>query len=42
MIQRNEMLKLLHKFGEFFYGTFRTWKTDPVDFELIEDANPRE
>ena len=38
MTQRNELLKLLQKFEEFFSGTIDTWKTDPVDFELIEDA----
>ena len=30
MTQRNELLKLLQKFREFFYGTLSTWKTDPV------------
>ena len=34
------MLLLLHKFEELFDGTLRTWKTDPVDFELKEDMNP--
>ena len=32
MTQRNDLLKLLRKFEEFFYGTLFTWKTDPVDF----------
>ena len=34
MTQRNELLKLLHKFEEFSDGTLGTWKTYPVDFEL--------
>ena len=34
MTQRNELLKLLHKFEELFDGTLGTWKIDPVDFEL--------
>ena len=38
--QRNELLKLLQKFEEFFYGTLGTWETDPVGFELKEDTNP--
>ena len=37
--QRHNLLILLHRF-EFFYGTLGTWKTDPVDFESKEDANP--
>ena len=31
---RIELLKLLHKFEEFFDGKHGTWKTDPVDFRL--------
>ena len=38
MTQRNELLKLLQKFEELFDGTLGTRKTDPVDFELKEDA----
>ena len=34
------MLKLLEKFEELFNGTLGTWKTDPVDFEKKQDANP--
>ena len=34
MTQRNELLKLLQIFKDFFDGTLGTWKTDPVDFEL--------
>ena len=34
MTQRNELLKLLQKFEDFFDGTLVTWKKDPVDFEL--------
>ena len=32
--QRNELLKLLHKFEEFLNGTLGTCKTDSVDFKL--------
>ena len=38
--QRNELLKLLQKFEELFDGTTVTRETDPVDFELKEDAKP--
>ena len=38
--QRNEFLKLLQKFEECFDGTIGTWKADPVDFKLKEDAKP--
>ena len=37
MSQRNELLKLLQKFEEFFDGTLGTWKTGPVDFKLKYD-----
>ena len=30
MTQRNELLRLLHKFEELFGGTLGTWKTDPL------------
>ena len=40
MTQRNEFLKLLHKFEESFNGTLITWKTDPVNFKLKEYVNP--
>ena len=40
MTQRNELPKFLHKFKELFDETLGTWKTDPVDFGLKEDANP--
>ena len=40
MTQCNELLKLLHKFEEFFYGTLGTWKIDLVYFELKEDVKP--
>ena len=39
-VQRNEFLKLLQNFEELFHGTLGTWKTDPVDLELKEDAKP--
>ena len=34
MTQRNELIKLLHIFEEFFGGTLDTRKTDLVDFDL--------
>ena len=40
MTQRNEPIKLLKKFDELFDGKLGTWKTDPVEFELKEDAKP--
>ena len=40
MTQRNKFLKLSHIFEELFDGTLGTWKTDPVDFELKEYADP--
>ena len=33
-VQRNELLKLLQNFEEFFGGTIGTCKIDPVEFEL--------
>ena len=38
--QRNELIKLLQIFEEFFEGTLGTWKTDPVDFEFKGDTKP--
>ena len=38
--QRNELLKLLQKFEDFFDVTLGTWKMDQVDSELKESANP--
>ena len=38
MTKHNELLKLLHKFEELFNETLGSWKTDPVDLELKEDA----
>ena len=40
MTQRNELLRLLQKFKELFYGTLGTWKRDIIYFELKEDAKP--
>ena len=40
MTQRNELLKLLQISEELFDGTLGTWKTDPVEFELKDDAKP--
>ena len=38
MIKPNELLGLIHEFKELFDGTLRTWKIDPIDFELKEYA----
>ena len=38
--QCNELLPLLQIFKELFDGTLGTWKIDPVNFELKEDAKP--
>ena len=38
--KRKELLKLLQKSEELFYGTLGTWKMDTVDLELNEDAKP--
>ena len=38
--QRNELLKLLHRFEELFDERLGTWKTDPVDFRLKYDVKP--
>ena len=38
--QHIEMPQLLQKFEELFDGTLGTWITDPVYFELKEDAKP--
>ena len=38
MTQHNDLLKLLQKHEELFDGTLGTWKTNPVGFELKDDA----
>ena len=38
MTQRNELLKLLQIFERLLNGTLGNWKTDPVEFEIKEDA----
>ena len=40
MTQRNDLLKLLQKSEDLFYGTLETRTTDTVYSELREDANP--
>ena len=40
MTQRNSLLGLLQKLEELLYGTLGTWKTDPVELELKQDAKP--
>ena len=34
------MAKIITKIDELLYGTLGTWKTDPLDFELKQDAKP--
>jgi hypothetical protein len=34
--EQRHLLKLLQKFEDLFDGTLGTWKTDPVDLELID------
>ena len=40
LTQRTQLLKWLPKFEDLFYGIIGNRKTDPVDFELKEDAKP--
>ena len=40
MTQRNELLKLLQIFEDFFGRTPGTWKTYPVDFEFKKYTKP--
>ena len=40
MTQCNEFIKLLQKFKELFNVTLSTWKIDPLDFELKQNAKP--
>ena len=40
MTQHNELLKPFQKSEELFNGTLGTWKTDPLDFELKDNAKP--
>ena len=37
---RNELLKLLQILEEFFDETLGTWKIEPVNLELKENAKP--
>jgi hypothetical protein len=34
--EQKQLLKLLQKFEDLFDGTLGTWKTDPLDLELIK------
>jgi hypothetical protein len=34
--EQRQLLKLLQKFEDLFDGTLGTWKTDPVDLELLD------
>ena len=38
--EKEELLELLQEFEELFDGTLGDWDTEPVDFELKEDAKP--
>ena len=40
MTQCNEFLELIPKFEELFDGILGTWKIDPLEFELKENAKP--
>ena len=40
MTKRNEFMKALYKYEEFFYGTLVTCKIYPVDFELKKYTKP--
>ena len=39
-MQRIELLKILQKTEELFYGTLGTWEKDPVDSGLKKDVKP--
>ena len=39
IIQRNELLRILHTFEELLYGTLGSWK-HPVEFELKQNVKP--
>ena len=38
--EREQLYKLLIKYKKIFDGTLGEWKTDPVDFELVDEAKP--
>ena len=38
--QRIKLYQLLMKYENVFDGTLGEWKTDPVDFELVDGATP--
>ena len=38
--QKEMLYKLLTKYEDLFDGTLGAWKTDPVDFELVDGAKP--
>ncbi len=38
--EKSLLYKLLMKFEDVFDGTLGEWKTDPVDFELVDGAKP--
>ena len=38
--EKNLLYNLLIKFSDIFDGTLGEWRTDPVDFELIDGAQP--
>ena len=38
--ERDKLYQLLLKYEHIFDGTLGNWQTDPVDFELKEDATP--
>ena len=39
-VEKQKLYKLLVKYEDLFDGTLGEWKTEPVDFELVDDAKP--
>ena len=38
--EKKKLYELLLKYKDLFNGTLGVWKTDPVDYEMVEDAKP--
>ena len=36
--ERKKLFQLLHSFEDLFDRTLREWKTNPVDFKMVEGA----
>ncbi len=39
-VEKRKLYNLLVKYEDLFDGTLGEWKTDPVDFELVDNAKP--